>query len=126
MTRLARKSPLAPQLCRNSFARKPERRTVTAKGPAKTLSRMGSGSPRFANCRCRPRTRNLPALGLLMPLLLVPTSSSADEELSPMSIRTLLLATVAALGLTAASKADDKYYLMVFAAQAEPNVPAQS
>jgi hypothetical protein len=41
-------------------------------------------------------------------------------------LQRLLIAAVAALGLTGAVKADDKYYMMIFAAQAEPNVPAQS
>jgi len=44
-----------------------------------------------------------------------------------MSVKPLLVALVVAYGLTSgAVRADDRYYLMMFAAQAEPNVPQSS
>ncbi len=41
-------------------------------------------------------------------------------------LKMFLITTVLALGLSSTVKADDKYYMMIFAAQAEPNIAAQS
>src|SRR5438046_9971581 len=45
----------------------------------------------------------------------------------PMLVKTLLVATVLALGWGgSAARADDQYYMMIFAAQAKPNIAQAS
>src|SRR5262245_29439344 len=42
------------------------------------------------------------------------------------TLRTIVIAVIAAVGISGAAQAEDRYYLIMFAAQAEPNVPQKS